>query len=418
MIYRVRAPQDKRIKAHVRLPGSKSISNRLLIIRALSGQHCNLSNLSEGDDTQAMLSALNTSTNTIDVGHAGTTMRFLTAYLAIQSGEFVLTGSPRMCNRPIGYLVSALKQIGAEIDYLEKAGYPPLKITGNPNLSGRTLNINSRISSQFISALCLIAPYLKNGLEIKLNDEVVSREYIEMTLKLMRQFGIEYHYKQNFIKVFEGKYTLPNTFIIPVDWSAASYIFEIAALSKQAHISIKHLHNEDLQPDAAVQRIFKGYGVECSAHEDSTELFFFKTPKRMLYKHYDMLLTPDLTQTLAITLAALDQTATLDGIQTLRIKETNRIEALKIEMQKLNVDLSEIGKNKIVITPESRLPNHAQISTYKDHRMAMAFAPLALKMDYIDIENPSVVEKSFPNYWAELQNMGFSIETINTPESE
>lgn len=418
MMYRVRAPLDKKIKASVRLPGSKSISNRVLIIRALSGQPCQLSNLSEGDDTQVLLSALNASTNTIDVGHAGTTMRFLTAYLAIQNGEFVLTGSPRMCDRPIGHLVSALKQMGAEISYLEKAGYPPLKIIGNPNLSGRTLNINSRISSQFISALCMIAPHLKNGLEINLNDEVVSREYIDMTLKLMQQFGIEYHYKQNNIKVFEGKYTLPEAYTIPVDWSAASYIFEIAALSKQAHISVAHLHYEDLQPDAAVQRIFKGYGVECNVDENGTELFFFKTPQRLPYKHYDMLLTPDLTQTLALTLAALDQTATLDGIQTLRIKETNRIEALKIELQKLNVELSEIGKNKIVITPESRLPSHAQISTYYDHRMAMAFAPLALKMDYIDIENPSVVEKSFPAFWTELQNMGFSIESINTPESE
>jgi len=399
---------DKPIQDTIYIPSSKSISNRMLIIKALSGSEASLNNLSDSDDTDVLKQALEENLEVKDVGHAGTAMRFLTAYLTCLPGEVVLTGSSRMKERPIGSLVEALRKLGAGISYLEKEGCPPLRISG-ASIRGGDIEIEAGISSQFISALMMIGPVLKGGLRIKLTGEVVSATYIEMTLSLMKLCGVDATFDGKQIVVPEQAYKV-NEFTVESDWSGASYWFQVAAFLPGSAITLPYLSPESLQGDAVLVQIFEALGVTSRfgeegllLHSESVEL-----PLRM---DYDFTLCPDLVQTCAVTLCALGIPFRFTGTRTLRVKETDRIAALQTELERVGFVLSADpggewlewdGKRK---EPES----DPLIQTYHDHRMAMAFAPLAIPLKHIRIEDPAVVSKSYPGFWEDLMTAGFKI---------
>ena len=385
MNYKVFHP-TKVVECEIDLPSSKSISNRLLIIKALCKEDFEIKNLSDSDDTISLQKALVNNTETIDVGAAGTTFRFLTAYLAIREGkECILTGTDRMKERPIIELIGALQSLGAEIKYTEKEGVPPLKITGK-DLKGGKITIDGSVSSQFISALLLIAPTLKNGLNLKIEGEIVSKPYIKMTLKLMQEFGGESSWNGNTIEVKPQNYIAKN-FEVESDWSVATFWFEIAALSKSCNIKLNGLSEKSIQGDKKATAIFKKLGVS-SVFENNT-LILTKNKNINFPKHINLLAIPDLYQPLKCTLFAVNNNPEIRGIQTLKDKETNRIDAVEKELIKLT-------SSKI-------------IETYKDHRMAMSFAPLSLKFGEIQINNTEVVSKSYPNFWKDLEKGGFKI---------
>ena len=385
MNYKVSHP-TKVVECEIDLPSSKSISNRLLIIKALCKEDFEIKNLSDSDDTISLQKALVNNTETIDVGEAGTTFRFLTAYLAIREGkECILTGTDRMKERPIIELIGALQSLSAEIKYTEKEGAPPLKITGK-DLKGGKITIDGSVSSQFISALLLIAPTLKNGLNLKIEGEIVSKPYIKMTLKLMQEFGGESSWNGNTIEVKPQNYIAKN-FEVESDWSAATFWFEIAALSKSCNIKLNGLSEKSIQGDKKATAIFKKLGVS-SVFENNT-LILTKNKNINFPKHINLLAIPDLYQPLKCTLFAVNNNPEIRGVQTLKDKETNRIDAVEKELIKLT-------SSKI-------------IETYKDHRMAMSFAPLCLKFGEIQINNAEVVSKSYPNFWKDLEKGGFKI---------
>lgn len=411
MIYRITHP-TKEISGNLTLTASKSESNRALVIQALCDEPFEISNLAAARDTETMTALLASNDSVKDVGPAGTTMRFLTAYYSAEPGTVVMTGSERMKERPIGILVDALRQLGADIQYAEKEGYPPLQINGK-QLEGGAISMDGSVSSQFITALLLIAPTLPKGIEITFTGEVASRPYLEMTLRMMEYFGAQYTWNSDTLSVQSGKYQA-HDFVVEADWSAASYWYEIAALSKKTEIFLGGLKKESLQGDSVIAKLYEQFGVVTSYENDGIMIKRSNNPNP-LSNHlvYNFESCPDVAQTVACTCAGLDWTAGMDGLKSLRIKETDRTLALHTELKKLGVDSQLIGDERFNIENGKRSEEvEAQIATYEDHRMAMAFAPLALTQKGIKIENPIVVEKSYPDFWNDLREFGFEIREI------
>jgi 3-phosphoshikimate 1-carboxyvinyltransferase len=387
------------------LPASKSISNRVLIMNALAGNTSKLHNLSDANDTQLMLRLVNSTDEVIDVEDAGTTMRFLTAYFSATNQKKILTGTSRMKERPIGILVNALRTLGVDIAYIEKDGYPPLQIKGFSGQKTNKLSIRGDVSSQFISALMMVAPNLPQGLVLELEGKVGSRPYIEMTASLMEQYGAKSTFIGNTITVLPQRYS-PIEFTVESDWSAASYWFAFAALAKDANLLLPRITLSSLQGDRAIVDIMKILGVEASMVNN--ELKLTKTNQQSNI-HWDFTHCPDLAQTVAVVCAAKGIEGTFTGLESLRIKETDRIAALQNELRKIGGDLEETSAESWKLIPSKKLPASASFNTYKDHRMAMAFAPLATLMN-VTIENPNVVKKSYPRYWDDMKTTGFKFE--------
>lgn len=390
----------------VTITGSKSESNRLLILKALYPQ-ITVENLSNSDDTQVLQQALASHESIIDIHHAGTAMRFLTAYFAVLAGrKVVLTGSERMQQRPIGVLVDALRSLNANVSYLNKTGFPPLKISG-VTVTTSKVHLNAGISSQFISALMLIAPSLQNGLQIVLEGEVTSRPYLEMTLSLLNKIGVSTSFQENSIFIQPKKQLeAPINLIVESDWSSASYYYSIIALSPlQTSIHLKYYQMNSLQGDSTLAEIYQHFGVQ-TVFEDNG-LTITKTLQAKVSFNFNLNNCPDIAQTIAVTALALGAKCDLFGLHTLKIKETDRLQALQNEIEKLG-GIIKITDNSLHLEPSFWLGQNITIATYNDHRMAMAFAPLALKVP-IQIEDAQVVSKSYPEFWSDLKSIGFQI---------
>lgn len=406
MHYTISKP-EKNIEGKVIIPSSKSISNRVQIINALSYSFEPIKNLSTCDDSKVMQQVLFSNTNVFDVGHAGTSMRFLTAYLSKILGEWTLTGSDRMKERPISVLVDALNSLGAQVSYLEKEGYPPLKILGS-NITGKEVELAGDTSSQYISALLLIAPTLESGLRIKLNGKIVSRSYIEMTLNIMKEFGIESEFKGNEIFVDKQAYkVMPYT--VEGDWSGASYWYAFMALAPKGKLFLDGLKKNSFQGDSGLIEVFEKLGVKTNFSkrgmyiEQNNEVC-----KKLIFDFIEM---PDLAQTFAVVSALKNIPFHFKGLETLKIKETNRIAALIDELAKLGYVLHEPKEGELAWDGEMKeVTEEIIINTYHDHRMAMAFAPIAMLRPEIKIDDPMVVNKSYPNFWEQLKEVGFHIE--------
>ena len=406
MSIKITAP-NKEIKKFRSLPASKSLSNRALIIRALCEESFKIKNLSTSDDTSILEAALKDLNNQIiDVGAAGTAMRFLTAYLSLIPGIRILTGSKRMKQRPIHELVKILRELGASIECLEKEGYPPLKITGN-NLTANPVSIKGNISSQYISALLMIAPYLDADFTLTIKDKILSKDYIWMTIKLMQKFGIDIEWNGDKIYVKKGIYD-PEEIIIEADWSSASYWFEIVSLSKNSMIELTGLKRNSLQGDSVLTELYKTLGVDSAF--TNFGLRIKNIPTTCEYFEYDFTDCPDLAQTLTVTLVAKRIPFKLTGLDNLSIKETDRIKALVIEFKKLGIHIKTESNHSISWEGNEKInvPANHFVETYKDHRMALAFAPLSIVTKELEIKNPEVVSKSYPDYWENLKEAGFS----------
>lgn len=386
------------------LPSSKSESNRALIIDALTDGENKLSNLAEARDTQTMIRLLTTNPPIFDVLDAGTTMRFLTAYAAITNQQKILTGTPRMCQRPIGILVEALQEVGAEIHYMNQEGYPPLAVHGLDVQKSQQIHMRGDVSSQYISAMLLIAPLLPKGLEIILEGKVGSQTYIQMTLELMAQFGISYHWKNNSITIPPQKYQ-PATYSVESDWSGASYWFSLVACSDAGSLFLKGLKANSLQGDSKIVELMDQLGVKSSF--EPAGILLQKQPVTGL-KQFDFTHCPDLAQTVAVTCAIIGQDSIFTGLESLRIKETDRIHALQQELAKFKAELREIASDTFQVIPSVSMPREVEIQTYDDHRMAMAFMPLATKTD-LWVEDPKVVDKSYPSFWKHVEKVGIKI---------
>jgi 3-phosphoshikimate 1-carboxyvinyltransferase len=389
----------------IHLPSSKSESNRALIINAFADGK--LFNLSEARDTQTMIRLLRTNEEVLDVLDAGTTMRFLTAFCALTDKKKILTGSARMCERPIGILVDALRQIGASINYLEKEGFPPIQTNGFTKQVNDEISIRGDISSQYISAILMVAPTLPKGLTLHLEGKIASRPYIEMTLELMRNFGGKATFIGNTIVVESGAYN-PSEFHIESDWSGASYWFSMVAVAESAEITLTGLKPKSLQGDNRIIEIMNPLGVE--ANFTPSGLLLRKKKHETTFS-YDFSDCPDLAQTVAVTCALKNIPAIFIGLESLKIKETDRIIALQQELHKIHATLIHVDEKTWKLTPAATIPSTTGIfiETYDDHRMAMAFAPLATKMD-VTIDNPSVVNKSYPGFWKDMDIAGFPIQ--------
>lgn len=395
---------NRNVNLEVPLVSSKSESNRALIIQASAEEEIQLDNISQARDTQTMMRLLDSDELTLDVLDAGTTMRFLTAFVTANNRPTVLTGTERMQERPIGILVDALRSIGGNIDYLNKDGYPPHKIKSFSQATD-IVKIRGDVSSQYISALLLIAPSLPQGLKIVLEGDVNSKPYIMMTLSLMERFGVNYTWEGNVITVAPQNYKSGN-YTIESDWSGASYWYSIVALSENAEVKILNLREDSLQGDKAIVEMMTQLGVESTFEEDGVRL----TKTALADKFYfDFTHCPDLAQTIVALVAALGMEGRMIGLQSLRIKETDRIAALQNEIKKLGLEIEVVGDEEIIV-PSGGIKIEGQtIDTYDDHRMAMAFAPLSL-LGELDIEEPGVVAKSYPSYWTDLMNAGFIMD--------
>jgi 3-phosphoshikimate 1-carboxyvinyltransferase len=367
-----------------------------------------IENASNSDDSEVMRSAFTSKNQTLDVHHAGTAMRFLTAYFASQEGKTItLNGSSRMKERPIKILVDALKQLGASIEYIENEGFPPIKISGQ-KLTASKLSLQANVSSQYVSALLLIAPSLQNGLELELIGEITSVSYINMTLKLLNEIGVESTFINNIIVVkSKTQDPISKTIIVESDWSSASYFYSIIALSKVGtQIELSNFKENSLQGDAVLASIFNQMGVE--THFENEKIILIKNSK-IINQNIKLNLNsaPDIAQTIAVTTFGLGISCELKGLQTLKIKETDRLKALQNELSKLGAKIS-VTNNSLKIESSKSINSNQNIATYDDHRMAMAFAPLALKAT-INIEHAAVVSKSYPNFWNDLEHLGFEI---------
>jgi 3-phosphoshikimate 1-carboxyvinyltransferase len=390
-----------KIRGILTISGSKSESNRLLILQKLYPQ-ITIQNLSDSDDTRHLQEALINPLETVDIGHAGTAMRFLTAYFAIQNGKkTLLTGSDRMQNRPIEILVKALQSIGADITYENKEGYPPLFIKGK-ELTDNAVHIKGNVSSQYLSALLLIAPKLKQGLHLNLVGEVTSRPYLEMTLSLLKQISVDYSWQDNSISVLPKEIVTPQTIKVESDWSSASYFYSLAALSDDASIKLSSFKKNSLQGDSALISIYKKLGVDTVFNDDVITLVKTSNLKPQNLK-LNLVKTPDLAQTIAVTCFGLRISCHLTGLHTLKIKETDRLVALKTELEKLGA-VVDITDDSLYLHPAKEIKSNIKIATYKDHRMAMAFAPLCLKAPII-IEEAEVVSKSYPTFWDDFNKI-------------
>ena len=395
------------ISTTIHLPSSKSICNRVLILNALAKGNSDIRNLSDCDDTRVMTDALRDMPSVIDIKAAGTAMRFLTAYLSVTEGTHTITGTARMQQRPIKVLVDALNALGATIRYAGNEGYPPLEITGK-NLEGNSISLPGNISSQYISALLMIGPTLEKGLRLTLTGNIISRPYINLTLELMKEFGAQAEWlSDNQLAVAPKPYT-PRPYFIESDWSAASYWYEMAALSDNAEITLPNLFKNSFQGDSKVAGLFDRLGVSTSFLNDAVVLKKQGTPATRL--EYDFINQPDLAQTFVVTCALMNIPFRFSGLQSLKIKETDRMYALIAEMRKLGFVLTEESGSVLSWNGEhceaSPMP---AIDTYEDHRMAMAFAPAALKIKELRINDPEVVSKSYPRYWEDLSAAGFHI---------
>lgn len=393
--------------AEIYLPASKSISNRTLIIDKLGGGGSTIKNISRARDTELMQDLLNSDEEGLDAMDAGTTMRFLTAYLSIGNGTRTLTGTPRMQERPVHILVDTLNELGANIEYLGKNGYPPLKIKPFRNQQKDYIEIPGNVSSQYISALMMVAPVLGKGLTLKLTGKVGSRPYIKMTQKVMEAFGVEVQFSGSDITISNAKYR-PTQYEVEPDWSAASYWYSIAALSSSPDLKIKQLKKTSIQGDSAIRKIMEELGVDSVFIDDG--LYFEKQDHKPQISR-DFSDIPDLAQTVAVICSATGVKCRMTGLESLRIKETDRIAALQNELAKLNASFEE-NNGEWVLTPGALPEGPVEFNTYEDHRMAMALAPLACKMDII-INDPDVVVKSYPGFWNDLEKAGFNIRVIS-----
>jgi len=408
----------EKVSGTIKLDGSKSLSNRALIIRALCKDHFKINNICESDDSIILQNLLAQSPDEIyDSGHAGTCYRFTTAYLALQKGTQILTGSARMKERPIGILVEALRSLGAKIEYLENEGYPPLKIheLDQDNYNPK-VRIAGTISSQYISALIMIAPTLPQGLEINITGELVSRPYLQMTLNMMEYFGIKYTFTDNRISIPPQEYSAKDV-LIEADWSAASYYYAIASILP-TELTLEGLFEDSWQGDSAAAMLGKSFGIETSYGEHQITLRSNPYDKEQMFDH-DFVKEPDIAQTFAVICAANGVEGFFTGLQTLRIKETDRIEALKTELSKVGVALYKLpskmskksGKEYFGVSGKATSSEIPVFETYKDHRMAMSFAPLGMLFP-IQINKPEVVSKSYSNFWKDLEQLGFEIKHL------
>lgn len=396
------------LQAQIAVTGSKSETNRLLLLQALFS-NITLANTSNSDDSEVMQKALKGNEEVVDIHHAGTAMRFLTAYFAVNEGrEVVLTGSPRMQERPIKILVEALEQLGAEITYEKEVGYPPIKIKGQ-KITASKVTMAANVSSQYISALLLVAPKLENGLELTLEGSITSIPYIKMTLALLNDLDIQTSFEGNVIKVYPKPEVESKVMTVESDWSSASYFFSMVALASQASISLTSYKGTSLQGDSALVEIYAKMGVE--THFDGNKMtltkkgnFNFEDVK------FDLNNTPDIAQTIVVTCFGLGIGCHLTGLHTLKIKETDRLEALYVEMTKLGANI-KVTNDSLTLVASNQINSNISIATYNDHRMAMAFAPLALRVPII-IDNAEVVSKSYPDFWKDLERLGFQTSEI------
>ena len=409
---------SKKITGTIRLPSSKSISNRALIIRALSGDMIRIHNLSTADDTQLLQTLLQRISNhgkghdplILDCDNAGTVMRFLTSFLAFTEGEWTLTGSGRMRDRPVGPLVDTLKALGAEIRYLEKTGYPPIGITGG-KLHGGRVDIDAGISSQFISSLLMIGPALPGGLTLILRGKKASWPYVSMTLEMLRKSGISFEQSDDLIRIEKQDY-LPVEFRVEPDWSSAAFWYELAAFSSSADLFLEGLKLKSLQGDAILPSLFAPLGVKTTADKNGIRLQ--RTRKSVSVYTHDFSDHPDLAQPVIATCAGLNLPGRFSGLESLRIKETDRLGALQAELSKLGVSMTLSGNSSIILEPADPFPAFSGtgivLSTYGDHRMAMSLAPLSMVTGTVVVEDPGVVTKSYPAYWDDLRRAGFKIK--------
>ena len=386
---------------HIIISGSKSESNRLLILQEFINDF-KLDNLSDSDDTKYLKKALASNNKIIDIGHAGTAMRFLTAFFSIKEGsDIILTGSERMRNRPIKILVEALQSLGADIEYLEKSGYPPLKIKGQKLINNK-VKIQGNVSSQYISALLLVAPFLQNGLEIELLGKTTSIPYIKMTLNLLDKIGVLYSWEENIIKIEPQKKLKPKTIVVESDWSSASYFYSLIALSRSGTtVSLSYFNKDSLQGDSSLIEIYKHFGIETKFNNNTITLIKKNIELKSLV--LNLVNYPDLAQTIVVTCFGLGIACDLTGLHTLKIKETDRLVALKNELEKLGAQV-EITDKSLHLKTGDIINKNIAIDTYNDHRMAMAFAPLALKVP-ITINNAQVVTKSFISFWKDIEKV-------------
>lgn len=400
-----------RLSGTVQLTGSKSESNRALIMQALSGGKVKVENLSLAADTVTLegilKSEIQNPKSEINVGPAGTAMRFLTAFATLQEGEITLTGTERMKQRPVGILTDALKTLGAKIEFPGNEGFPPVKLTGPLQQKTNKIAIKGNVSSQYISALLLIAPNLPLGLQLTIEGELTSKPYVEMTLAMLEQAGIRHQWNDNTITIEAQPFKQS---VIPVepDWSAASYWYAMAALSKQADLFLPGLTPYSVQGDSQIGEIMANFGITSQFRDGGVVIT--KEDKKLTRKIFDFKECPDLAQTVIVVCAALGHNATFTGLETLKIKETDRVKALQNELEKIGVKLIETNFTYKLDCSGLHFPDKLVVQTYEDHRMAMAFAPLALVIKNVEIEDYKVVEKSYPHFWDDMKKVGFKIK--------
>ncbi len=414
----------KAVNTTIQLTGSKSECNRALVIEALSKGKVQVTNVSDAADAVTLSEILREPANAgsvnqqasdtpeiteVNIGPAGTAMRFLTAFFTLQDGEVLLTGTERMKQRPIGILVDALRQLGANITYAEQDGFPPLHIKGRFEQKTDQITIKGDISSQYVTALLLIAPNLPQGLQLHIDGELTSRPYVEMTLSMLQQAGIQHAWTDNVISIAPQEYRETSIWVEP-DWSAASYWYSVAALADEAELFLPGLTSYSLQGDSVITELMANFGITSQFKDGG--VYLRKDPKPVVRKIFDLKSCPDLAQTLVVVCAALNHEATFTGLETLKIKETDRIAALHNELGKMGVKLIEKGQVYKLDCSERFIPERITIKTYEDHRMAMAFAPLALIVPEVEIEDPQVVEKSYPAFWQDFEKAGFSIKEV------
>ncbi|GEP51689.1 3-phosphoshikimate 1-carboxyvinyltransferase [Flavobacterium noncentrifugens] len=409
MNLRISSPQPVK-NAALNISGSKSETNRLLLLQALFPELA-IKNTSNSDDSEAMMRALTIQNGLADIHHAGTAMRFLAAYFAIQENrEIILTGSQRMQERPIEILVEALQQLGADISYVKNAGFPPIKIKGK-KLVQNQVTLNANVSSQYISALLLIAPKLENGLELTLEGKITSVPYINMTLALLDEIGVNTSFIGNVIKVSsKSEIKNPTNVTVESDWSSASYFYSIVALSPiGTQIKLSSYKENSLQGDSHLSEIYETMGVKTVF--ENNQIIITKNDRETPVIAFDLNKTPDIAQTIAATCFGLGISCRLTGLHTLKIKETDRLEALKTELEKLGATIA-VTNDSLILEKSTFINPEIKIATYNDHRMAMAFAPLAIKKPIL-IEDAGVVSKSYPDFWSDLKTLGFLIEETN-----
>lgn len=391
-----------------KLPSSKSISNRALIMDALSGKRSTITNLASARDTKLMTALLASNEKVLDAMDAGTTMRFLTAYLAIGTQRRVITGTARMKERPIGILVEALRQVGAQINFLEKEGYPPLEINPFPGQKSASISLPGNVSSQYISAMMMIGPVLPNGITINMEGKIGSRPYIEMTAALMKKFGVSCQFEGQCISIEPSGYR-PASLKVEPDWSALSYWFAIVALASEGEVALKDVASESMQGDRVIVDIMDKLGVD--SRFSNGDLFLSKKAVETKELNWDFTNCPDLAQTVLPVCALKGVRGKFTGLESLFIKETDRIAALQAELAKVNAALKETSKGVFELSPGKVPPGKIQIQTYHDHRMAMGFAPWATLFE-LEIEAPEVVRKSYPEFWDDLRKVGFSTKEV------